>query len=140
MSRLEELSVGDELPTVEKQPTPPQLFRYSAITWNPHRIHYDPEYAREEGHSHVLVQAHLHGAIIQELLMDWLGTDGELTDLSWRNTGPATPENTLYAGAEVTAIDPENRTVAFEVWTETAEIRCAEGTAKIQLNRSPSRG
>lgn len=135
MSRLEELSVGDELPTLEKQPTAPQLFRYSAITWNPHRIHYDSEYARTEGHPHVLVQAHLHGAIIQELLMDWLGTDGELTDLSWRNVGRATPENALYAGAEVTAIDSEDRTVEFEVWTRTAESRCAEGTASVNLNQ-----
>ncbi len=43
--------VGDVLPPLKHTATAFQLFRYSAVTWNPHRIHFDQPYAREEGHA-----------------------------------------------------------------------------------------
>ena len=132
---VEDLSVGDSLPALEIDPTRPQLFRYSAATWNAHRIHYDPEYASGvEGHPDVLVQAHLHGALVQRLVMDWLGDDGELVGLAWSNVGRAVPDQTLSVGAEVTGIDTGGGTVEFEMWTESPEGRAAEGTATVRLS------
>jgi len=50
-------------------PDPVLLFRYSALTFNSHRIHYDHPYAREEeGYPAPLVQ----GPLISTLLMDLL--------------------------------------------------------------------
>ncbi|WP_235995745.1 FAS1-like dehydratase domain-containing protein [Burkholderia aenigmatica] len=44
-----------------------QLFRYSALTFNGHRIHYDRTYAREiEGYPDLVV----HGPLISTLLLD----------------------------------------------------------------------
>ena len=44
------------------------LFRFSAITWNPHRIHYDTPYATSvEGYPGLVV----HGPYSQHLLMDF---------------------------------------------------------------------
>lgn len=133
MTDVDDVAVGDRL-SLEKRPTRPQLFRYSAMTWNPHRIHYDPEYARDvEGHPDVLVQAHFHGAAIQELLMDWVGPDGSLVELSWRNVGRAVPDEPLSVGAEVTAVEADDGRVEFEVWTASEEGRCAEGEAAVRL-------
>ena len=42
--------VSDTLEPLKHTATALQLFRYSAVTWNPHRIHFDEPYAREEGH------------------------------------------------------------------------------------------
>ncbi|MDO4592492.1 MAG: MaoC family dehydratase N-terminal domain-containing protein [Comamonadaceae bacterium] len=50
-------------------PDPVLLFRYSALTFNGHRIHYDRDYAtREEGYSGLVV----HGPLLATLLMDLL--------------------------------------------------------------------
>jgi 3-methylfumaryl-CoA hydratase len=50
-------------------PDPVMLFRYSALTFNAHRIHYDRDYARlEEGYPGLVV----HGPLIATLLMDHL--------------------------------------------------------------------
>ena len=50
-------------------PDPVQLFRYSALTFNAHRIHYDAPYARDvEGHPGLVV----HGPYIATLLVDHL--------------------------------------------------------------------
>ena len=48
-------------------PTEVMLFRYSALTFNGHRIHYDRDYARTvEGHAGLVV----HGPLIATMLMD----------------------------------------------------------------------
>jgi 3-methylfumaryl-CoA hydratase len=50
-------------------PTPVLLFRYSALTFNPHRIHYDLKYCREEESYPGLV---VHGPLQATLLLDLL--------------------------------------------------------------------
>ena len=48
-------------------PTDPLLFRYSALTFNGHRIHYDRRYVtQEEGYAGLVV----HGPLIATLLLD----------------------------------------------------------------------
>lgn len=48
-------------------PDPVTLFRYSALTFNPHRIHYDRPYAMDrEGYPGLVV----HGPFTQQLLID----------------------------------------------------------------------
>ncbi|KQZ77019.1 acyl-CoA dehydrogenase [Sphingopyxis sp. Root214] len=50
-------------------PDPVLLFRYSALTFNAHRIHYDRDYAQNvEGYAGLVV----HGPLIATLLMDHL--------------------------------------------------------------------
>ncbi|KVQ63044.1 MaoC family dehydratase N-terminal domain-containing protein [Burkholderia territorii] len=57
----------DETWQREITPTEVMLFRYSALTFNGHRIHYDKAYAtREEGYSDLVV----HGPLIATLLVD----------------------------------------------------------------------
>jgi 3-methylfumaryl-CoA hydratase len=55
----------------EITPTEVLLFRYSALTFNSHRIHYDKPYATEvEGYPELVV----HGPLIATLLMDLAST------------------------------------------------------------------
>ena len=50
-------------------PTPILLFRFSALTFNSHKIHYDPLYAqKEEGHPGILVHGPLQVIFALELL------------------------------------------------------------------------
>jgi 3-methylfumaryl-CoA hydratase len=50
-------------------PDPVSLFRYSALTFNPHRIHYDRPYATQvEGFPGLVV----HGPFSQQCLLDLL--------------------------------------------------------------------
>jgi 3-methylfumaryl-CoA hydratase len=49
--------------------TPVQMFRYSAVTFNGHRIHYDRDYARDvEGYPGLVV----HGPLIATMLLEFL--------------------------------------------------------------------
>ncbi|MEF9963050.1 MAG: MaoC family dehydratase N-terminal domain-containing protein [Comamonas sp.] len=67
---------------------PVMLFRYSALTFNGHRIHYDRSYVtQEEGYPGLIV----HGPLIATLLVDLLrrnAPDAVLTDFSFKAIRP----------------------------------------------------
>ena len=70
---FEDVKTGTALTPLVKRPTTIQLFRFSAVTWNAHRIHFDKPYAATEGYPDVLVQAHLHGSFLYQAVADWAG-------------------------------------------------------------------
>lgn len=136
---FEDVAIGSALPELVKRPTTVQLFEFSAITWNPHRIHYDKEYALSEGHPDVLVHGPLQGAILGQFLTDWLGENGKLRRLSYSNRAVATPSDTLTCKGVVTdkyERDGENL-IECEIWVEKQDgTRAAPGRAVAAL---PSR-
>ncbi len=55
----------------EVDPTPSLLFRYSAITFNGHRIHYDAHYARDvEGYPGLVVHGPLQATLLCQMSAD----------------------------------------------------------------------
>ncbi len=63
------------------QPSDPLLFRYSALTFNSHRIHYDRRYVTEtEGYPGLIV----HGPLIATLLIDLLRRHADQPVASFR--------------------------------------------------------
>ena len=108
------LAVGDALPTVVRQASRAQLFVYSAASWNPHRIHYDREFAATEGHPDVLVHGPLQGAWLSQYITDWIGPSARLRSLSWQNRASAFPDEDLLFNGRVTAID--GNVVTLDVW------------------------
>lgn len=82
-----------------------QLFLFSAVTWNPHRIHYDRAHAADEGYPDVLVQSHLHAALIAKSLMASVGPRARLLRFGWQNRGIACPGQPLVITGRATASD-----------------------------------
>jgi len=57
-------------------PDETMLFRYSAITDNPHRIHYDRDYAKKiEGYPDLVVNGSLPQVMLLEIFRDYVGRD-----------------------------------------------------------------
>jgi hydroxyacyl-ACP dehydratase HTD2-like protein with hotdog domain len=113
---LASVHVGDELPPLTKNASRAQLFLFSAATNNPHRIHYDREYAAVEGHPDVLVHGPLQGAWLHQFVADWVGPAGRVLELSWQNRGRAFPERELTFGGRVTSIEGDR--VSLDVWEQ----------------------
>lgn len=76
----------DEAGKVERLFDTTLLFRYSALTFNGHRIHYDLDYAqRVEGYPGLVV----HGPMLAELLVGIAGEElGALSTFKFRATAP----------------------------------------------------
>ena len=71
------------------RPTEPLLFRYSALTFNSHRIHYDLPYAVEEECYRGLV---VHGPLTATLLLDLAARElgaNALKSFAFRGVAPA---------------------------------------------------
>lgn len=136
--RAEAVYEGMEIPPLVKYPSQVALFRFSAVTWNAHRIHYDREYAAGEGYPNVLVQGHLHGAYLTQMLLDWIGSRGVIRRFEWSNRRPAFPGDTLTCKGRVTQVAEEagGVVVECEVWEENqAGDVCAPGSATVFLLR-----
>lgn len=81
------------------RPTVSLLFRYSAVTFNAHRIHYDAEFARHEGYAGIVV----HGPLLAMLLMD--GTvrhsGRSVGRLSYRGVSPLFHDTTAVLAGRI---------------------------------------
>jgi hydroxyacyl-ACP dehydratase HTD2-like protein with hotdog domain len=74
---------GDNDETISRQlasslftPTEVDLFMFCASTWNTHRIHYDRDYARSEGHQDLVVPGPLQAARLAQLLSEYAQAKG----------------------------------------------------------------
>ena len=98
------------------RPDPVLLFRYSAVTFNGHRIHYDHPYATgEEGYPGLVV----HGPLVATLLVDLLRRNVpgvELASFSFRAQRP------LFDTASFAVCGrPDDGKPAARLWTRDAE-------------------
>lgn len=108
------------------------LFRFSAVTWNAHRIHYDRARAEAEGLRGLPVQAHLHGAWLAQVARSVGGSSARLRTLTWSNRAP------VYAGDRVQVsgtVESEDGALVRVALTETnAEgATTVEGSATVEV-------
>lgn len=74
--------------SVEFEPDTTLLFRYSALTFNGHRIHYDLPYAREEeGYPDLVVHGPLTATLLQQFAVDH-GEGRRLASFDFRGVNP----------------------------------------------------
>lgn len=130
------LEPGGKIPELVKYPDQKQIFMYSAITWNRHMIHYNRDWARQEGHRDVVVQRALLGNYLAQCVLSWLGENGGLRRLKWKVLKSA------FAGDELTctgtiagkAVIGDKRMVTcnVQILNQHGEI-VASGTAELIL-------
>jgi len=97
-------------------PDEPLLFRYSALIFFAHRIHYDKPYTTEvEGYPNLVV----HGPFIATLLMDLLRReqpDAHVLEFSFKALRPSFAKNTLNLRAQ-----PSEDGKTVELWSHDHE-------------------
>jgi hydroxyacyl-ACP dehydratase HTD2-like protein with hotdog domain len=115
-TRWDALAPGQALPERAFTPSIAELFLYSAVIWNAHRIHYDRDYAvNTEGHAGLLITGPLQGDWLCQTVTDWLGEDGTLERFAFSHRQPATLGETLTAGGRIVAKDAATGRVTLEL-------------------------
>ncbi|MDA8747274.1 MaoC family dehydratase N-terminal domain-containing protein [Litoreibacter sp.] len=102
--------------------TTTQLFRYSALTFNGHRIHYDRDYARNvEGYPGLVV----HGPLLAQYLMLLAERElGQLKTFSFRATAPLFDDETA-------AFCAKSSGNGLDMWVRAEDGRlCMSATAQ----------
>ena len=78
------------------EPSEPLLFRFSALTFNSHRIHYDAPYAANvEGYRGLVVHGPLTATLLLDLARQHVG-DNVLQSFSFRGVSPAIAGEMLH--------------------------------------------
>jgi 3-methylfumaryl-CoA hydratase len=103
-------------PRLEFAVDPVVLFRFSALTYNAHRIHYDAGYAAGEGYPDLVVHGPLQALLMGELLRR-SGEDLHGARFAYRLVAPAFGAQTLTVSADT------DRT--------PAEVRVHDGDARL---------
>lgn len=125
--------VGAPVTPLVVTPDPVQLFCYSALTWNPHRIHYDAPYVtEEEGYDGVIVHGPFLGGMLLRCVSEWCAEWGTVTGTTYRSTAPAYVGDTLTCAGEVTAADGDRVEVAITISRPDGSAPCS-GTATIRV-------
>ena len=139
---FEDVEVGSALPPLSKTPSNTLLFLYSAITWNPQRIHYDKDYTLTEGYRDVIVHGPLRGAFLSQLLTRWVGEEGTLKKLLYANRDIAYVNEPLTCKGTVTRkwVEGGKGHVECEIWVENGQgAQLTPGSAMVILPRKESR-
>lgn len=107
------------------------LFRYSALTFNAHSIHLDPQYCQNvEGHKHLLVHGPLSFTLMLTILQQQLAKEGgreQIKSVEYRNLAP------LYAYDPLKICGRKADDQKYDVWAETPEGGIAvKGTVKTE--------
>lgn len=103
----------------EVEPDPVLLFRYSALSWNSHRIHYDRAYVTEqEGYPGLIV----HGPLLATLMIDQL-----------RRRLPEARVKTFTFGALRPVFDAAAFTVAGRSDGDTAGLWVADSEGNLAM-------
>lgn len=102
------------------------VFRFSSVTWNAHRIHYDADYARDAEGYQGTVQ---NGGLTISLLLDAAleHGSGELRGFTARLTGP------LFVGDTVTLCGEHARDGVMQVWATNQNGELC-GRAQVELD------
>jgi 3-methylfumaryl-CoA hydratase len=124
------VQVGDVLARLRHTVTTFQLFRYSAVTWNPHRIHFDETYAREEGHRGLALHSHLRAALALRCVTEGLGPQWQVTNVAYRLRKPVYAPADLTYTARVTAAEGDRMTLELVEENPSGEPGF-EGTAEV---------
>jgi 3-methylfumaryl-CoA hydratase len=107
----------------ERVADPKLLFRFSAVTNNAHRIHYDHPYATEvEGYPDLVVHGPLTAILLAELARTSRGQDAR--EVSYRARAPHFANHRFWLAGDVTADGASLRAVRTDgEVTMTLEVR-----------------
>jgi len=106
-------------------PSSTMLFRYSALTFNGHRIHYDVDYCRnEEGYQNLVIHGPLNATMLAGFAEEISGTP--LRTFSYQGLSPALLGTTITLHANV-----QNKTVTLSATLQNGTV-CMQAEAGLE--------
>ncbi|KAF5566899.1 mesaconyl-C4 hydratase [Fusarium napiforme] len=118
--------------SISLTPSPIHLFHFSALSFNAHSIHFDPQFAREvDGHRALLVHGPFTLALMLRFLNDRIGAGVAVHKFSYRNYAPLYVNERM--AINIRKVSKEDGAEGrWDVWIEGPEGGMAvKGTADV---------
>lgn len=136
---FEDVEVGSEIPTLEKDPTTQQLVKYAGASGDFYQIHYDKDFALKNNLPGVILHGALKNAFLGQLMTNFAGDGGWLRKLSVQYRGMDQPGSKVLCKGRVIKkyVEKGDHLVDCEIWLENAKgEKTTPGSATVML---PSR-
>ena len=133
---FEDVEEGMEIPPLVKNPTTRQLVQYAGASGDFYQIHYDKDYALNNGLPSVIVHGALKNSWMGQLMTDWIGEGGWLKKLSVQYRGMDVPGDTITARGRANKkyVERDVHAVECEIWLENSKgERTTLGSAVVVL-------
>jgi acyl dehydratase len=132
-----ELRVGMQSPLLERKLDMVRMIAYAGATWDWARIHYDPTYVAERGLPAPVIDGQMLGALLSEVLCDWLGPHAFICKLNFRLRAMVFAGDTVRCDGEMTALatEGEQRLLTIAQRVRVADRIVADGSAQVRLPR-----
>lgn len=137
----EDVEEGTEIPPLVKQPTTRQLVQYAGASGDFYEIHYDRDFAQNDGLPGQILHGALKNAFLAQLVTDWIGEHGTLRRLSCQYRNMDVPGDTLICKGTVTKkhVTDGGHMVDCEIWVENGKgERTTPGAATVILPTRPA--
>ena len=115
------IAVGDVVPALERTINLTDMVAYAGATWDWHKLHYDLEYVAEKKLPGPIVDGQVYGALLVEMLQDWLGPQSFVKKLDFAFRNLVFAGETLRCTGEVTEVGDSEITVTMQVVVVDAE-------------------
>jgi acyl dehydratase len=132
----EDINIGDNIPTLQKDPTTQQLVKYAGASGDYYQIHYDKSFALSNNLPDVILHGALKNAFLGQLMTDFMGLEGKLKRLTVQYRAMDIPGTPVFAKGNVTKKYVENgeNIIECDIRLETHEGEVTTpGSAKISL-------
>ncbi len=136
---FEDVSEGEEIPTLKKNCSTQQLVMWAAASGDFYQIHYDKDFAKETGLNGLIVHGALKHAFLGQLLHDWAGDEGQVKKFGCQYRGMDEPKQDIVCHGVITKKyqEGEQNFIELDVWTENPKgQKTSPGVAVVTL---PSR-
>ncbi|KAH8673933.1 hypothetical protein BX600DRAFT_456562 [Xylariales sp. PMI_506] len=114
-------------------PTTHLLFNYSALSYNAHQIHLNPQYCREvEGHRDLLVHGPLSFTLMLYVLRSQLADGERIVTVDYRNLAPLYVSEPLTVCVRRGETEDASGRRKWDIWVEgKGSGLCVKGTAIV---------
>jgi acyl dehydratase len=109
------ISVGDTVPPLERTIGLTDMVAYAGATWDWHKLHYDVAYTTEKKLPAPIVDGQVYGALLVEMLQDWLGPLSFVHELEFTFRNLVFAGETLRCTGEVTEVGENRIRVSMQV-------------------------
>lgn len=109
------IAVGDRVPPLERTIGLTDMVAYAGATWDWHKLHYDADYVAEKKLPGAIVDGQVYGALLVEMLQDWLGPQSFVSKLDFNFRNLVFAGETLRCTGEVAEVSEGSLRVTMQV-------------------------
>ena len=119
MPKLEEVKVGDQIPTQSQTIDQTQLIIYAGASGDFNPLHWQEEFASQVSPTGgIIAHGMFNMGLVSRVVTDWAGGPENILKLGASFRAPCPLGATVTYGGEVLEVDEDARTATLAVWAE----------------------